>query len=327
MTAQLRVSGESDDIPQEKTSGGCLRAFGLSLETAMQPPGAWQAWPTGQADLAIVSASPGTVAEHWSGMASIGWRATIDEQPFVLEVGRAGDHRFVHGEHSLHHLSADATVLRCAPANVADATWWRVVLDSVLFSVALLRGYEALHAGAVAVGGGAVAIAAATGGGKSTLLGELLSRGCAMLADDVVVLQSRAGTTPLAHPGPPLMTVPSAVAVAPATVIATVRDEHWIAVPASPKALPLTTLVMLDRRPGLTLGLRRARNPLALLLGALMGFPRTSERERARFELASAIATQVPLWELQADPRVSPKLLGDLLLTELAVRDDGWAQR
>ena len=110
---------------------------------------------------------------------------------------------------AIHHLSADATELRCAPADPAEQSWWRVVLDSVLFTAALLRGYEALHAGAVATPGGAVAIAATTGGGKSTLLSALLSDGLTLLTDDVLVLQARGGDSPLAHPGPPLMTVPA----------------------------------------------------------------------------------------------------------------------
>jgi hypothetical protein len=62
---------------------------------------------------------------------------------------------------AIHHLSADASVLRCAPVDPNDPGWWRVVLDSVLFTVALLHGYEALHAGAIATPDGVVAITAA----------------------------------------------------------------------------------------------------------------------------------------------------------------------
>ena len=51
---------------------------------------------------------------------------------------------------AVHHLSADASVLQCAPTDPTEQSWWRVVLDSVLFTVALLQGYEALHAAAVA---------------------------------------------------------------------------------------------------------------------------------------------------------------------------------
>jgi hypothetical protein len=33
-------------------------------------------------------------------------------------------------------------VLQCARSDPAEPSWWRVVLDSVLFTVALLQGYE-----------------------------------------------------------------------------------------------------------------------------------------------------------------------------------------
>ncbi len=239
------------------------------------------------------------------------------------------------------------------------------MLDSVLFTVALLRGYEALHAGAIAApndrgdegGRGAIAITASTGGGKSTLLAELLGRGLPLLADDVVVLESR-GTAgpPLAHPAAPLMTVPAvrvqalvgAMTPAPADAgetptsagdttappgetpppgragtpqtICTIGDERWIAVPVHPEPLPLRALVVLDRRPSEQLPpgpeptLERIEDPLAPLLGSLMAFPTSPERQRARFELASVLAATTALWRLTADLATPPEALADMLL-------------
>ncbi len=135
-----------------------LAAFGLGLLTEMAPPGAWETWPLTEPTLCLRSATAQAIAESWSGVETIGWEGVIDGGSFVVERGRAGDHRFVHGAHpdqngtlstgarAVHHLSADASVLQCAPADPAEPSWWRVVLDSVLFTVALLRGYEALHA-------------------------------------------------------------------------------------------------------------------------------------------------------------------------------------
>jgi hypothetical protein len=117
-----------------------------------------------------------------------------------------------------------------------------VVLDSVLFTVALLQGYEALHAGAVATPDGVVAITAAAGGGKSTLLTELLQRGLDLMADDVLVLKSRGMEAPLAHPAPPSMTVPATRIptlreAAPPQTISSLEEERWIAVPVHPEPL------------------------------------------------------------------------------------------
>ena len=306
-----------------------LRAFGVGLLADMPPPGAWVAAPLAEPSLCLQAATSEEVAECWSGLDAIGWEGTIDGAPFVVERGRAGDHRFVHGElpdqqgtpavgtRAIHHLSADAGTLRCAPADPDEQSWWRVVLDSVLFTVALLRGYEALHAGAVATPDGALAITATTGGGKSTLLCELLSDGLAPITDDVLVLESRGEDCPLAHPGPPLMTVPAGISPPLGAPIASIDEERWIAVPVHPDAIPLSALVVLNRSPGLATSLRRVRDPLTVLIGSLLRFPRIPERERVRFEMAGAIAAHVPLWELSADPSVTPGTLAGLLRAEL----------
>jgi hypothetical protein len=328
-------------------------AFGLGLLSDLAPPGAWEERPLTEPTLRLRSASPQAIAASWSGLEAIGWEGTIDGARFVVERGRAGDHRFVHGAHpaasgapaagtrAVHHLSPDAGVLQCAPSDPAEPSWWRVVLDSVLFTVALLQGYEALHAGAVATAEGVIAITAPMGGGKSTLLSELLTHGLTLMADDVLVLEPPSmDAPPLAYPAPPLMTVPAtrlpplgetsaapgeegSVArggpreAGPPEVISAVGEECWIPVPVHPQPLPLGALVVLNRSPGLATGLHRAARPLAMLMDSLLRFPRTRERERARFELAGAIAAHVPIWLLDADPSVEPGTLAGLLLAEL----------
>jgi hypothetical protein len=323
-----------------------LAAFGLGLLTDVSPPGAWTVRPLSEPILRLRSASSRAVAESWSGVEEIGWEGTIDGARFLVERGRAGDHRFVHGAYpdrsgtpsagtrALHHLSPDASVLQCAPSDPAEGSWWRVVLDSVLFMVALLRGYEALHAGAIATPDGVIAITAATGGGKSTLLSELLAHGLTLMADDVLVLEpSATDAPPLAHPAPPLMTVPAtrlpllreassaaetgSTRASPPETLSALGDERWIPVPVHPEPLPLKALVVLNRGPGLATGVHRAGRPLAVLVGSLLRFPRVRERERARFEVAGAIAAHVPIWQLDADPIVAPDTLAGLLLAEL----------
>lgn len=287
-------------------------------------------------------ATAAQVAERWSGFHARGWAGTVDGAALTVERGDAGDHRFVHGAdtdadggfragtRAVHHLSADASELACVPAEGGDRSWWRVVLDSVLFTIALLHGYEALHAAAVATPqrDGAIAITAPMGGGKSTLLSELLRRGLPLIADDVVVLRrSCAGAAPLAHPAPPLLTLPSARLAAlddsdsgqPAP-ICVLGEESWVAVPVHSEPLPLRSLVVLERRRGAALSLSPIMSPLAPLLSSLMRFPKDRARERARFEMASEIAANVGIWRLTADPHISPDVLADTLLD--GVRDE-----
>jgi hypothetical protein len=276
------------------------------------------------------------IAARWSGFDSLGWEGLIDGGRFVVERGVAGDHRFVHGAHpddrgipspetrAVHHLDAEADMLRCAPSEPGDPGSWRVVLDSVLFTIALLHGYEALHAGALATPDGAIAITAGSGGGKSTLLGELLGRGMSLMADDVLVLEAQEDEPPLAHPAPPLMTVPATrLAIMDAAgdleTISAIADERWLAVPVHPEPMTLKAIVVLERQDAATLSaqepaLMRIETPLAALLGALMAFPDDPDRQRARFELASTIAATVGIWRLSASLNASPAALADTLL-------------
>jgi hypothetical protein len=287
-------------------------AFGLSLRFEPQPPGAWAPPPAAEPRMQVRAVGSEEVLERWSGLESTGWEATIDGAPFVAQRGQAGDHLFRHGEGSACYLSPDHAELLCA-IDLAEPLAWRVVLDSVLFSVALIVGYEALHAGAVEIPSGALAITAGAGGGKSTLLAELLDGGLALFSDDVVVLEARGEAAPLAHPGAPLMTVPGSVDPLPGQPIAVINDEHWVAVPTAAAPLPLVGLVLLDRRPGLATALEGVGDPLALLLGSFLRFPRTAERERSRFEIAAAIAAHVTVLRLTAAPDVTPGELAELL--------------
>ncbi len=195
------------------------------------------------------------------------------------------------------------------------------MLDSVLFTTALLQGYEALHACAIATPAGAIAIMAASGGGKSTLLSELLGRGHVLMADDVLVLDHGETGPAVAYPAPPLMTVPTSrlrglARVDSPETICCLDGEAWIGVPVCPEPLRVKALVLLDRRSHLESqpSLARVENPLAPLLDSLMGFPGGRERERARFELASVLAGEAGLWRLTASLAAPPSALADVLL-------------
>jgi hypothetical protein len=321
----------------EHTAQSGFTAFGLDVATDTFPPGAWSPSPIGRPDVHIRCVNPKAIEQSWSGRRTSGWDGTIDGASFRAEHGIVGDYRFVHGAQpdpggglssqtrALHHLSADRHELLCAVRDRSDPASWRVVLDSVLFTVSLLHGYEALHAGAVATPTGVIAITASTGGGKSTLLAELLGRGYVLMADDVLALESRGdGCSPIAYPAPPVMTVPVASVPllgkgASPPPISSLDGESWIAVPVCPEPLPIRALVVLDRgrgssrytsRPALT----KIENPLAPLLDSLMSFPQTPEREQARFELASSLSSAAGVWRLTADLEAAPSVLADVLL-------------
>ena len=87
------------------------------------------------------------------------------------------------------------------PAPEVDEDGLRLTLLGPLLATVLhQRGHLVLHASAVAGPGGAVAVAAHSGTGKSTTAGALVRRGYRLLTDDVLAIDL-AGPAPLICPG------------------------------------------------------------------------------------------------------------------------------
>lgn len=118
------------------------------------------------------------------------------------------------------------------------------------------RGLFPLHAACVRVGAGAVALAGASGTGKSTLAAVLAGRGHWVLADDVCVVDAAAAGGPSALPGYPRLKlwrcVVEAFALAPDQLEANrVGQEKYHLVLAPPGGLvsglvPLRAVVLLS---------------------------------------------------------------------------------
>jgi hypothetical protein len=96
----------------------------------------------------------------------------------------------------------------------------------------------------------------------------------------------------LGFPAPPVMTV-RAPRPGLGTVIDHVDGETWLAVDGAPAALPLAGVVILGAA---TCGGVAWHE----LLVHLLRFPRTRERERARFELAAELTARTPVLRLRA---------------------------
>lgn len=273
------------------------RCFGMTIACSLALPGAWPARSVGDDPTTLVDGRLGP----WEDSGEAGWSGVCDGERFAAERGANGAYRFFHGGRTLLELSPDHRRLTgdLDPART-DVRWWRTVLDSVLFTVALLRGGEALHAGAVRTADGAVAIAGPQGSGKSTLLAHLVRHhGLALLSDDVLFLDA-AGPTVSAHPGPPLMTVPRAFDDAPGMPIADLGDEIWTAVPTGVDPVPLRRIVLLDRSAGGPAEVAPEPEPFVALMRHLLPFPPARPRAGARLALAAKISETVELVRLRA---------------------------
>jgi hypothetical protein len=94
--------------------------------------------------------------------------------------------------------------LQSAPAPGAGDAEVRLLAHGLPQAAAWVqRGLLVLHAAAVSTPGGALALAGPSWAGKSVLAAALARRGAALLADEVLPVELRAGQLPLAHPCDP----------------------------------------------------------------------------------------------------------------------------
>ncbi len=293
-----------------------FQAFGLRLVTDLVLPGRWgTSSPLADRvlEIGLDTSVPLALAD-----ATLEWAAPIDGAWFTLERDPDGTFLFRHTT-GRHLLSPDARELRCAPSDERDPAWFRVLLDSVLLCAALLGGQEGLHAGSVIVGDGAVAIVAAAGGGKSTLVSELVGRGHELVSDDITFLEPQAAGPPFALPGAPVMTLAEDRQPPPGSeVLMELPGERWITAAVSDSPAPLLAIIQLDRRPGAAVEIRSNADAPRTLLSALLALPRTAERALARLDLASTLATRCRILTLTAASTTPPAELADIVESALA---------
>jgi hypothetical protein len=294
------------------------RLFGYPVASERAFPGDWNGRPPDPDATVVVDRD----LPAWPDTVDGGWTGSIDGRTLTVERSSRGEHRFNIDGATRFHLSTDRRRL-VAPtlASTGDLRWWRVLLDSVLFTVGLLRGKDALHAGAVATSSGVVAIMAGSGGGKSTLLSELLRQGHGLVTDDILFLQST-GTEVIAWPGPPLLTLPGARVPGARTdgigqIIGAIGAEVWLSVPVVTDSLPLRRVVLLDRRDGQGPATRAVDRSLVPLMTHFLNFPRTRDRELGRFSLAAQLAEEVELVTVDGSLDTPPQELAALALRGL----------
>jgi hypothetical protein len=288
------------------------RLFGIAVTSDRPFPGSWTPAPAAAEPTAVVAGD----LPAWSGTVPGGWRGVVDGTPFAVECSSAGEHRFCAGDTALFHLSADHLVLISQSLAETDIRWWRLLLDPVLFTVALLRGGDALHAGAVATPSGVVALVAGSGAGKSTLLSELLRQGHELVTDDILFIEATDEGL-RAHPGPPLMTLPRERADGAGRHLGEIGPEVWSTVPVVAGPRPLRRVVLLDRQPGQRAGVHAVESPVVPLMSHLLNFPATRARELGRFSLASSLARHVEVRSVLADVEASPQQLAALAVDDL----------
>lgn len=301
------------------------RAFGFELTGDVTLPGTTtsDAPPPPGRPLRFRQATRADVGADWTGRTTHVARARAGGRTHARIVRNdAGDLLFRANGIGLFDLRADLSLMRYAPVQRPLVPWSRYVVAQVLPFAALLAGREVLHAGAVALDGGAVAITAPSTGGKSTLLAALVQRGAPLVADDVVAVE-RAGHELTVHPGPALLSLretasellggPAALA-ALGPEVAEVLGSSWREVRGHGEPLPLRALVLLERSPNADVtDVRRLAAPdPRLLLGATFNAAWQEPGRMTRLlDLIAALADTVPVYLLSAPSTASPASLAE----------------
>jgi hypothetical protein len=179
------------------------------------------------------------------------------EDAVVFQIERAAVGYRIAGPHfGSAVIARDGATIAGAPGAGGMTAWQRLLIAQALPFAAVLRGLEVLHAGAVELDGGAVAIVGRSGAGK-TSLAVALSRGRGVfLADDVLALERRDGLL-IAHPGPPVAGIARTEIqrlrrsgdLDADRVLAEDEREAMMAVARRPAPTPLRAILLLDRRP------------------------------------------------------------------------------
>ena len=174
----------------------------------------------------------------------------------IFQIEAAGPGYRIHGPaYGSNVLAGDGTAVRGAPGEEGLEGWQRLLVAQVLPFAAVLQGLEVLHAGAVVVDGGAVALSGPSGSGKTSLALALERRGAELLADDVVAVEWAGGEL-LAHPGAPVAGIDLAEAErlrergegAPGGALAVNGRERVARAALASEPTPLCALFLLDRR-------------------------------------------------------------------------------
>jgi hypothetical protein len=289
------------------------RGFGLEIEASFEVPGLPPA--SGPASGPLTRLDLASAAEIDATWDSGGARRVLEE---IFEEGeepaRTIDHhprdgyRLYARHFGLARIAADGSAVLCAPPELEPWSWQRFLVGRVLPWAAVLRGYEAFHASAVAIDGRAYAFIGATGAGKTSLAVQLVARGAEFLTDDVLALENAGGTL-LAHPGAGIASIrPAERDLIPAPTWERLGSElghsvkTYVEIARAPGPLPLAAVYFLTPEDGPPVEPIAKLDPRILLASTFVLGVQTPGRLSNQLDVCSVIARGVPPFRLRVTP-------------------------
>jgi hypothetical protein len=211
-----------------------------------------------------------------------------------------------------HLISADGSQIDSALPDGRGWRWQRLLFAQVLPLAATLRGFEVVHASAVAIDGRAVAFLAPSGHGKTSTAAHLVGRGAAFVADDVVALEPTPRAV-LAHPGAALAAIDPAEldSMTPAARSRIGKrvgraGKDYVAISPAHQPLPLAAVYFLGRGARSTVEIDGGSEtaPQAWLASSFVMYLQTPDRLLRHLDMAARLSSDVPAFELRVPPGV-----------------------
>jgi hypothetical protein len=223
---------------------------------------------------------------------------TIDVHPSV-------GYRLFARHFGLARITPDGGGVVCAPPGPAGWDWQRFLVGRILPWAAVLRGYEAFHASAVAIRGRAVAFVGESGAGKTSLALRLVAGGAEFMTDDVLAVEAN-GNGVRGHAGAGIASVrPAEREVIPAATwegLGTVlghSGKTYVALPVAEGPRPLAAVYFLRTGDGARIEALPKLDPRRLLASTFVLGIQTPERLRNQLDVCAAIAGGVPAFDLR----------------------------
>jgi hypothetical protein len=290
-------------------------AFGLAIEADFALPGLHGAAADGALPSAVLKLGDEAQLDRvWRAGDGDATRLSEDrirggEPGSTIDVHPAIGYRLFARYFGSCLVSPDGARLMCVPPPVRSWRWQRFLVGRCLPMASMLSGYEVIHAGAVELGGGVIAIIGPSGTGKTSLTVRLVLRGAGFFTDDVLALDAR-GEELQAHPGFGVVNVRAAeherlgplerAALGP-LLGQTGRDKrHYAMTPVTgPRTLrAVYFLVPGDGRPLSAITPLAAPEPRRLLTSAFIHEVRPPETLGRLLDVCARLSATVPMFEV-----------------------------
>lgn len=187
----------------------------------------------------------------------------------------------------------------------SDETIEHCIYDLILPCLMAFDGYLVLHGGLSATGDGAVAFIGESGRGKSTLVAGLHGLGWPLMGDDAFTLKPTDDGYTARSVYASLRLFPDSVeSLFPAghktAPMAHYSDKRRVSFSAGPQSAPLNAIFRLsDAEPEIRIRqLSMAEACMVLVSNSFILDPEDAAQNKAKFQLASEAAREVPVYDL-----------------------------